>query len=308
MKKFWLLVGALGVALALPACVPTFPASGVLAVTPAGSGGTLVWTRASDPDEGQTVASYRVDVDGVEVARVDAVSNTCVLSGLDEGSHAVEVTAYDSVNDWSGNASSGGRVTAELTAPEPVDPPSAIACVPPVLQTTDSIEVDGVVIGAEVQTELGVALSEASSGVSAPQGVTLEVDAVTVQMSGVAVGSVAETQLDLDAPMDTVNQLVDGTWSPFPYDDDTGIRVAGHGLTVSVTARDGGRGDADGATNGVVSVTLGLGVTEELAGAPNPPLELEQSLPQTAPGWSEARPAIATIIPAGTWAPRYLVA
>ena len=85
---------------ALSACQPRFPAGGTLEVTSEGAGLRLSWPAAS-ADADKQISTYRVDVDGVEVARLEAWATTCLLGGLAPGSsHQVSVTAYDSAGQW----------------------------------------------------------------------------------------------------------------------------------------------------------------------------------------------------------------
>lgn len=122
-------VGAVGavvlVAAVLSGCVPKFDAGAELSVSPYGMAMRVEWPAATDPD-GEPIESYRIDVDGVEVARRSASLLRCDLAGLAAGPHEVTVTAYDAAGEWSGAAAPDGTLTATVTpsivAPEGTEP------------------------------------------------------------------------------------------------------------------------------------------------------------------------------------------
>lgn len=122
-------VGAVGavvlVAAVLSGCVPKFDAGAELSVSPYGMAMRIEWPAAADPDGG-SIESYRIDVDGVEVARRSASLRHCDLAGLAEGPHEVTVTAYDVAGEWSGAAAASGAVSVTVTpgviAPEGAEP------------------------------------------------------------------------------------------------------------------------------------------------------------------------------------------
>lgn len=104
----------------LVACAPNFASGSALNATPSGSGAVLSWSAASVTTTGRTIDSYRIDVDGTEVARMPRTDLGCRLHGLRSGSHTVSVTAYDSGGEWSGSQTTGGTLTAQVTAPAPI--------------------------------------------------------------------------------------------------------------------------------------------------------------------------------------------
>lgn len=86
----------------LTSCRPRFSGESTLQHQAQGDGIVLSWSPAQT-DSDRSVASYRVDVDGAEVTRIDSSVTSCVLTGLDAGvDHDVEVSVYDSTGEWSG--------------------------------------------------------------------------------------------------------------------------------------------------------------------------------------------------------------
>jgi uncharacterized protein YkwD len=103
--------------LGLAACNPRFEAGAALQVTAASGGILLQWPAAVDYDEGQTIAEYRIDLNGVEVARVPGTARSCQLTKVPAGTHTVAVTAYDSEAAWSGTVAPDGTLSATVTGP-----------------------------------------------------------------------------------------------------------------------------------------------------------------------------------------------
>lgn len=103
--------------LVLAACAPRFESGATLQVTAASGGILISWPTAVEYDAGQTIAQYRVDVDGVEVARVPSTVRSCQLTKVPTGSHTVKVTAYDSNGEWSGTVDPAGTLSAQVTGP-----------------------------------------------------------------------------------------------------------------------------------------------------------------------------------------------
>lgn len=118
------------VALVLVGCAPTFAEDAVLSVAPSGSGALIGWPAATDGDAGQVIASYRIDVGGVEVGRVASSVRSCQLTGLPAGVSQVRVTAYDTAGEWSGEVAQG-RLDGQVTPPAPVLGDASPRCVPP---------------------------------------------------------------------------------------------------------------------------------------------------------------------------------
>jgi len=116
VKKLALLAIA-AVALVLSACVPMFAEGSEVTATDSELGTTLEWSWADPPSEDVYVAEYRIDVDGVEVARVPGYLNSCRLQGIDPSTHyVITVTAYDTNGGWSGNFSGEVAHLGTLTA------------------------------------------------------------------------------------------------------------------------------------------------------------------------------------------------
>ncbi|MBX3314924.1 MAG: CAP domain-containing protein [Actinobacteria bacterium] len=109
---------AIGAAvLVLAACNPRFEDGASLQVTAASGGILLQWPAAVEYDEGQTIAQYRIDVDGAEVARLGGTARSCQLTKVAAGTHTVQVTAYDSNGDWSGTVVPAGTLSATVSGP-----------------------------------------------------------------------------------------------------------------------------------------------------------------------------------------------
>ena len=97
-------VAIMAITAGLVACRPTFPDGATLMIATEGDGVRISWP-AAQTDADKPLASYRIDVDGAEVARLAPVETSCLLSGLTATvDYALEVTAYDSAGQWSGDS------------------------------------------------------------------------------------------------------------------------------------------------------------------------------------------------------------
>lgn len=126
MSRWSQFVAGMVAVVLMAGCVPKFPSGAQVNVVAQGSGARLSWPAAEEIDAGQTIGSYRVDVDGAEVARVAGTRRACDLVGLTAGPHEVAITAYDTTGEWSGTAAS--RLVATVQPPEPAAAGSVIAC------------------------------------------------------------------------------------------------------------------------------------------------------------------------------------
>jgi hypothetical protein len=127
MKKKVLGVAAGLCLLVLVACTPKFPVGGTLTATDSDPYVVLEWPAASPYVN--PVASYGVEVNGVEVSRVDAWATSCVLKGLHPSTtYQLSVTAYDTGGTWSGNAANNGRLTVAHTTPATGDTGPTVYC------------------------------------------------------------------------------------------------------------------------------------------------------------------------------------
>lgn len=107
----------LAITAGLAACRPAFPYGSTLTTATEGNGVRISWPGAST-DADTALASYRIDVDGAEVARLAPSEQSCVLSGLTAGTdHAVEVTAYDAGGLWSKESAFTAAVVGTVTGP-----------------------------------------------------------------------------------------------------------------------------------------------------------------------------------------------
>jgi hypothetical protein len=120
--------------------------------------------------------------------------------------------------------------------------------------SSDSVDLGGQVVTAEVPEGLTVVLEPEEMGVlpPAPPGFEFPFGAVGVTVGGVAPGSVVRVEVGFSSPVDTVRKLVGGVWERFAHDGLTGALVSADGLSVSLDLQDGGRGDTDGVANGVI--------------------------------------------------------
>jgi uncharacterized repeat protein (TIGR01451 family) len=101
----------------LVACQPDFPHGATIQTAVEGDGVRLTWSPGR-AEADRTLVSYRIDVDGAEVSRIDAADTSCVLTGLAEGEqHAVEVTVYDSSGEWSGDSGFVKSLGASVVGP-----------------------------------------------------------------------------------------------------------------------------------------------------------------------------------------------
>lgn len=154
------LVVAAGLVVASGGCGPRFATGGRLAVQPLGPLARLSWPAAVEDDEGQVVAGYRIEVDGVVVDQVPATPRACVLTGLPAGETvALAVTAIDSAGESSAGRADGGRLSASWTGPVGLDAGASTACVSP----TDT---DGDRLPDAVETGTGRWAGAGSTGTS----------------------------------------------------------------------------------------------------------------------------------------------
>lgn len=85
-----------------------------------------------------------------------------------------------------------------------------------------------------------------------PPGVAVPYGAIAVSVGGLAPGAATTLTVTLPGPVSGVRKLVDGSWDRFTHDGTTGATMSPEGDVVTVSLVDGGRGDADGAANGVI--------------------------------------------------------
>ena len=86
-----------------------------------------------------------------------------------------------------------------------------------------------------------------------PAAATFPFGVLYFRLVGVAPGGTATVEVELPAPVNAYYKLSpDGSaWNDFAWDGTTGARF-GPGNLVRLTLQDGGRGDGDGAVNGVI--------------------------------------------------------
>ncbi|MBK6855306.1 MAG: fibronectin type III domain-containing protein [Microthrixaceae bacterium] len=116
MKKFLVALTIAVLAVVASACAPTFPAGSQVTASDSYLGTDVEWSLADPPDEGGYISEYRIDVDGVEVARVSGYTSACTLVGLDPlTEYVMSVTAYDGNGAWSGGFSGDYAAIGTLT-------------------------------------------------------------------------------------------------------------------------------------------------------------------------------------------------
>ncbi len=159
MKGRQIRIGAVAglLVVVLVACAPSFPSTAKLRTAALGPLVRLDWDAATEPDAGQTVARYRIDVNGTQVALVNAPALSCVLTGLSPSTtYSIAISAYDSNNEWSGT---DPDLTKSYTTPATGGAGSTKSCVP----TTDT---DGDRIPNALETNTGTYVSAADTGTS----------------------------------------------------------------------------------------------------------------------------------------------
>ncbi len=131
MKRRMMILAAMAaVVLAVSvACTPKFPVDGTLTAADEAPYVILSWPTAAPFSENDPVTEYGIEVNGVEVSRVEAWASTCVLKGLTNSTtYTLGVTAYDSAGRFSGNAAANGRLTVAHTTASEGDSGSEVFC------------------------------------------------------------------------------------------------------------------------------------------------------------------------------------
>lgn len=131
-----------------------------------------------------------------------------------------------------------------------------VGCVPePPPGRTDTIDLGGgMTVNAEVPEGQTVDLAavEMTGLPAAPDGFEFPFGAFELTVGGVAPGSVTRVQIGFSAPVDTIRKLWGGAWDRFVHDGLTGALLSEDGMSMTLDLHDGGRGDTDGAANGVI--------------------------------------------------------
>ena len=149
---------ALLVAVAVTACLPTFPDGSSARVSTSGGLALLEWDPADDPDAGGSIDRYLIEINGVVRATVPAAPQQCRLVGLTAGrAYSIVVTAYDRAGEYSGDAEDGGRLTTSYT------PSTGTGGTPGCTPTADA---DGDRLPDAVETGTGTYLSATDTGSS----------------------------------------------------------------------------------------------------------------------------------------------
>jgi hypothetical protein len=147
------------------ACAPTFPSGARITPSPIGGLIKISWNAASEPDANQEVNRYRIDVNGAQVANVNAPTTNCVLTGLAANTtYQLRVTAIDTANEAS------GPLTLSYTTPAAGNAGTTRACVP-------STDTDGDRLPNAVETNTRVFRNSADTGTS-PTVADTDVDGI----------------------------------------------------------------------------------------------------------------------------------
>lgn len=132
----------------------------------------------------------------------------------------------------------------------------AVSCGPqpadPVTSTEVTVDGQTVVVSVPGTVGLTVVTVDPAAVPPAPDGLDLPVGALAIQVSGIPAGSSTQVTISLPTRVNVVRKLIAGAWSPFGPDGTTGAWISPDGRRITVTLRDGGRGDADGVANGVI--------------------------------------------------------
>lgn len=156
-KMLGLAAAATMLVVVLAACKPTFPTGSTLTVTGNGPLATLSWPNATS-DTDKTIVSYRVDIEGTQVALLPSTQLSCVLVGAPAGvTSNIRVTAYDSVGGWSGDDTLGIPALLGTYTPPASASPGTPNCVLP----TDT---DGDRLPDAVETNTGTYLNSGATG------------------------------------------------------------------------------------------------------------------------------------------------
>lgn len=111
------------------ACNPQFLGEGSLTATDEAPYVALNWPAATAMHDGEPIIEYAIEVDGVEVSRVDGWVTSCTLKGLSNATtYTIGVTAYDAGGRFSGDATQNGRLTVVHTTQSSGDSGGAVFC------------------------------------------------------------------------------------------------------------------------------------------------------------------------------------
>ncbi len=152
------IVAVVVLATLLAACGPRWPKASRLSVAAAPGGHQLTWPAAAPTTDGRAVSSYRVAVDGTEVAVLEGTDRGCLLSGLAVGNHTVTLTATDDASELSTDWKDGGTLTAtiDVTA-APIGPPT---CRPGTVKRVATGAADRLVLTADGRTIIASSTSD----------------------------------------------------------------------------------------------------------------------------------------------------
>lgn len=172
MRKVAVIVVVGAVALVLAACVPKFPVGGSATASAVDGLPVLRWTGAIIDGEGESVAGYRIEIDGTLATTVAAPATFCTLLNLPSSTlHSIRITAVSAKGAGSQGLPANGILTASITPPSYYGNGGSPTCVA-------GNDADGDGLLDEVETGTGTFTSASSTGTS-PKKVDTDGDALT---------------------------------------------------------------------------------------------------------------------------------
>ena len=220
-----LVVGLGALALLAGACQPRWTAGD----TVVSNGLELSWPTAKELDDNQSIAGYLVAIDGVPSSVVPAPTTACTLEGLTPSTtHDIEVTAYDTVGEWSGSLTKPtppGRLTTQVTAPAGPPPAGTPAC------AGGGADTDGDRLPDSVETNTGTFVSPLDTGTNP---LVADTDGDAISDGDEVLGSTAGLDLpSLGVSAVRADILLEYDW----FDDSLDCGAHGHQPTLGAITR-----------------------------------------------------------------------
>lgn len=154
------------VVLVAASCIPTFPVDATADARSVDRLPVLSWTDATIEGDGESIAGYRIEIDGTLAATIPAPHTFCTLLNLSSSTpHSIEVTALSAKG-----AESQEPLTTSITPPSYYGDGGSPTCV-----TGNDADGDGLL--DEVETGTGTFVSVSDTGTS-PKKVDTDGDAL----------------------------------------------------------------------------------------------------------------------------------